>query len=92
MHMQKSETKAEVVLFSCEFIPFKQICMCYDKYNGIGDTLFGACFGGKRSKYHQKHTMKYPKKTNKQTNKINNYDSNNEAKQRNMNTHIFTWK
>ena len=68
MHMQKIETKAEVILFSCEFIPFKQICMCYDKYNGIGDTLFGACFGDKRSKYHQKHTMKYPKK-NKQTNK-----------------------
>ena len=37
--MQKIETKAEVILFSCEFIPFKQICMCYDKYNGIGDTL-----------------------------------------------------
>ena len=90
--MQKIETKAEVVLFSCEFIPFKQICICYDKYNGIGDTLFGACFGGKRSKYHQKQTMKYPKKKTKQTNKINNYDSNNEAKQRNMNTHIFTWK
>ena len=66
--MQKIETKAEVILFSCEFIPFKQICMCYDKYIGIGDTLFGACFGDKRSKYHQKHTMKYPKKK-KQTNK-----------------------
>ena len=39
--MQKIETKAGVILLSCEIIPFEQICMCYDKYNGIGDTFFG---------------------------------------------------
>ena len=60
--MQKIETKAGVILLSCEIIPFEQICMCYDKYNGIGDTFFWACFGDKRSKYHQNHTVKYPKK------------------------------
>ena len=74
-------------MLSCELIPFEQICMCYDKYNGIGDTLFGACFGDKRSTYQQKHSMKYPKK--KQTNKLNNYDCNNETKQRYTNTHLY---
>ena len=85
--MQKIETKAGVILLSCELIPFELICMCYDKYNGIGDTFFGACFGDKRSKYHQNHTVKYPKKKTK--NKINNYDCNNETKQRYMNTHLY---
>ena len=56
--MQKIETKAEVILFPCDLIPVEQIFMCYDKYNGIGDTLFGGCFGDKRSKYHQKHRTK----------------------------------
>ena len=36
--MQKIETKAEVILFPCDLIPVEQIFMCYDKYNGIGDT------------------------------------------------------
>ena len=31
--MQKIETKAEVILFPCDLIPFEQICMCYNKYN-----------------------------------------------------------
>ena len=83
--MQKIETKAGVIWLSCELIPFEQICMCYDKYNGIGDTFFWACFGDKRSKYHQNHTVKYPKKKSK----INNYDCNNETKQRYMNTHLY---
>ena len=64
--------------------------MCYDKHNGIGDTLFGGCFGDKRCKYHQKHTKKYPtKKKKKKKDKINNNDSNNETKQRCMNTHLY---
>ena len=49
----------------CESIPFEQIFRCYDKYNGIGDTLFEACFGDKRCKYHQKHTKKHPTKKKK---------------------------
>lgn len=56
--MQKIETKAEVILFPCDLIPFEQICMCYNKYNWISDTLFGGCFGDKRSKYHENHPTK----------------------------------
>ena len=59
--------------------------MCYDEDNGIGDTLFGGCFGVKRCKYHPKHTKKYPSKKKKKD-KINNNDSNNET---NMNTHLY---
>ena len=73
-------------MFPCELIPFEQILMCYDKYNGIGDTLFGGCLGDKRCKYHQKHSKKHP---TKKKDKINNIDGNNETKQRYMNTHLY---
>ena len=45
--MQKIETKAEVILFPCDLIPFEQICICYNKYNGISDTLLGAVLATK---------------------------------------------